>query len=221
MIPLRDNNPPATIPYVTRLLITVNVLVFVYSVLLPYPELQLFIKRYAIIPSLISNGESLHSVFTAMFLHAGVGHIFGNMLFLSIFGNNVEDALGHFRFLFFYLVCGVLGFLLQYLLNPYSPVPMLGASGAIAGVLGSYLVLYPHAQIEVLIPFYLTFSRGTVPARFMLVYWILFQFLHGLGSLGFSGGGVAYFAHIGGFASGWALTKLFNWQSKKHQFFEW
>ncbi|MEA2020296.1 MAG: rhomboid family intramembrane serine protease [Patescibacteria group bacterium] len=217
MIPIRDNNPSATTPYITRALIVVNVLVFIYTLLLPYSELQALFSLYALIPSRISAGENLYSVFTAMFLHAGVGHVFGNMLFLWIFGNNVEDTLGHFKFLLFYFVCGLLGFLLQYFIDPYTSIPMLGASGAIAGVLGSYLVLYPYARIEILIPFYFTFSRGTVPARFMLVYWILFQFLHGLGSLGVSGGGVAYFAHIGGFATGWALTKIFGWEPKnKH-----
>ncbi len=221
MIPLRDNNPTTSTPYITRLLIVVNVLVFVYTLLLPYSELQALFGSYALIPSKISAGETLYSVFTAMFLHAGVGHIFGNMLFLSIFGNNVEDTLGHFKFLLFYFVCGLLGFLLQYFVDPYTSVPMLGASGAIAGVLGSYLVLYPQAQVEVLVPFFFVFSRYMIPARLMLIYWIFFQFLHGLGSLGMIGGGVAYFAHIGGFVTGWALTKIFNWQPKKPQYFEW
>jgi len=221
MIPIRDSNPTKRTPAVTKVLVALNVLAFLYTVFLPYPELHSVTQRFALVPARISSGERLYTVITAMFLHGGLGHIFGNMLFLWIFGDNVEDALGHVKFLFFYFFCGTVGFLLQYLTAPFSTVPMLGASGAIAGILGSYLVLYPNARVEVIIPFFLVYTRRMVPARFMLIYWIFFQFLHGLGSLGMMGGGVAYFAHIGGFASGWALTKIFNWQPKTKSYWEW
>lgn len=221
MIPIRDNNPTEKKPVVTKLLVAVNVLIFLFTVLLPYSELQAFTEKYALIPARISRGEQLYTIFTAMFIHGGLGHIFGNMLFLWIFGDNVEDSLGHVKFLLFYLICGVAGFGLQYVTNPLSTIPTLGASGAIAGVLGSYLVMYPDAQVEVLIPFFLLYTRRMVPARFMLIYWIFFQFLHGLGSLGMMGGGIAYFAHIGGFLSGWSLTKIFDWQPRKNSYWEW
>ena len=221
MIPIRDSNPTQRTPLVTKTLVVINVLVFLFTLLLPYSELRFFTQRYALIPAKISVGENLYTIISAMFLHGGLGHIFGNMLFLWIFGDNVEDVLGHVKFLLFYLFCGFAGFLLQYVTDPFSTVPMLGASGSIAGVLGSYLVLYPNARVEVLIPFFFVFSRRMVPARFMLLYWIFFQFLHGLGSLGMMGGGVAYFAHIGGFATGWALTRLFNWQPRNRDYWEW
>jgi len=208
MIPISDSNPTQKTPIITKTLIAVNVLVFLFTMLLPYSELQVFTERYALIPVKISQGQHFYTIFTAMFLHGGLGHIFGNMLFLWVFGDNVEDALGHFKFLIFYLFCGFAGFLLQYITGPFSNIPTLGASGAIAGILGSYLVLYPDARVEVLIPFFFIITRRSVPAKFMLVYWIFFQFLHGLGSLGMMGGGVAYFAHIGGFAAGWGLTNI-------------
>jgi len=208
MIPLRDDNPVRTFPLVNYLLIAANVVVFLYMFFLPEGAFESFMDDYSLIPALISEGRNLHTIFTSMFLHGGFGHIIGNMLFLGIFGDNIEDALGHAKYFLFYLLCGVGGSLLQYIISPQLTIPSLGASGAIAGLMGSYLVLFPTARVEVLVPTYFSYRRAMVPAQFMLVYWILAQFFYGAGSFGaMNMGGVAYFAHIGGFATGWLLTK--------------
>lgn len=206
MLPLRDHNPSGQFPFVTYGLIAANVAVFVYMLLLGPAGPDNFIARLALIPADIIHGQNLHTLITAMFLHGGFAHILGNMLFLNIFGDNLEDRFGHLGFLAFYLGAGLAGSGLQILLDPNSHIPNLGASGAIAGTLGGYLVLYPDHRIDVLWGFY---GRSSVPARFMLGYWIVFQFLFGFGSIGGTGGGVAYFAHIGGFAFGYLVTKLF------------
>jgi membrane associated rhomboid family serine protease len=150
----------------------------------------------------------VENLVTSQFLHASFGHIIGNMLFLHVFGDNLEDFLGHFKFLLFYLFCGVVAGLAQTAIDPTSPIPIVGASGAIAGLMGAYLVLFPHSKIDVLIPFGLYASNATVSAPFMLLYWIGAQFFYGMGSLGTFGGGVAYFAHIGGFIGGFLVAKI-------------
>ncbi len=168
--------------------------------------------EYALVPRVFLAGEQWIALFSSMFLHGGLGHLLSNMLFLYIFGDNLEDKLGHFVYLAFYLICGLAATGLQILVNPNSLIPQLGASGAIAGVMGGYLVLFPRNKIEVIIPLGWIFRRATVPAYFMLFYWVAFQFLFGVGSLASMNqamGGVAYFAHVGGFAAGWLLIKLF------------
>jgi len=208
MIPLRDHNPSGKTPIVTYSLITINVLIFLSSFLMTEEALLAFYDQYAITPALISQGQNLYTLITAMFLHGGIGHIFGNMLFLYIFGDNLEDKLGHVKYLLYYLVCGLGASALQILIDPSSTIPNLGASGAIAGVMGGYLLLFPQHKVDVLFSFGFSVRKATLPAYTMLFYWFLMQFLSGVGSLAYIDqmtGGVAYFAHIGGFLTGLVL----------------
>ncbi len=148
-------------------------------------------------------------ILTSMFMHGGLFHIMGNMWFLWIFGDNVESALGHIRYIGFYLFCGFGAAFGQFLIDPSSPIPMVGASGAIAGVLGAYMLLYPRAKVHVLIVFFLI-TTIAVPAQIAIGVWFLIQLTNGLGSLGLNTGGVAWFAHVGGFAVGAATQKIFR-----------
>jgi membrane associated rhomboid family serine protease len=213
MIPLRDENPPRSTPYVTYLIIALNVAVFFWQAGVPDPvELG-----YMMIPAEVVTGRevgpvySLHpfylTIFTAMFMHAGFMHIAGNMLYLWIFGDNVEDMLGHGMYLIFYLACGVAAALGQIMLGPLSTVPTLGASGAVAGVLGAYLITHPGAKVMCLVFFGIFISRAWLPAWIVLGGWILIQLLSLPQSFG-QNGGVAYGAHIGGFFAGIVLFKL-------------
>ncbi len=208
MIPIRDHNPSGKTPYLTYGLIGVNVAVFVIMLSLGETGLNDFVQRYALIPADVVHGRSLETLLTAMFLHGGWMHLIGNMLFLNIFGDNLEDRFGRLRFLGFYLLAGLAGSALQIAVDPGSTVPNLGASGAIAGVMGGYLVLFPRERIDVLWGFGFYGGIQSVPASTMLIYWIIFQFISGFGSLGIAGGGVAYFAHLGGFACGYLITRL-------------
>jgi membrane associated rhomboid family serine protease len=216
VIPLRDENPTATFPLFTILLIVANIAVFVYQVSLGPVNMQPFVERMAVIPSDISHGfpasESLTLV-TSLFLHGGVLHLIFNMLFLWIFGNNIEDALGHLQFVCFYVLCGIAASLTHIFLHASSEVPVVGASGAISGVLGAYLILYPLARVLAAVPIFFFIRLIRVPAAFLLVVWIGLQVLYGLPSLHMSDaesvGGVAWFAHIGGFVAGIALLPLF------------
>ena len=185
MIPLRDHNPSGSTPFITYLLMAINILVFGYMFLLPENLLMGFIDQYAIIPGLIVKGQNLFSLISSMFLHGGIGHIIGNMLFLNIFGDNLEDRLGHIKYLLYYFVCGLGASALQILINPASAIPNLGASGAIAGIMGGYLVLFPRQRIDILFAFGWVLRRVTVPAYFMLFYWFIFQLFSGAGSLAF------------------------------------
>ena len=201
MFPVSDVIPSRTVPVVTVSLIVVNSLVFLYQVMLPPRGLQVFVAHYALIPAWFS----LASVLTSMFLHSGWMHIIGNMLYLWIFGDNVEDQLGHVGFLIFYLAAGTVAAVGQVMINPHSAIPMLGASGAIAGVMGAYFVLYPESRVLTAIFILFFFDLVEIPAIFFLGIWFLMQLLSGVGSLGVSnaaGGGVAFFAHIGGFITG-------------------
>ncbi|GMR04789.1 MAG: rhomboid family intramembrane serine protease [Thermodesulfobacteriota bacterium] len=215
MIPLKDDTPRETFPYVTIAIIVINVLVFVYEIALGYKGMERFIYSTAAIPYEVTHFTDIgvkalvpppFTLFTAMFVHGGFFHVGGNMLFLWIFGDNIEDSLGHFKFIVFYLLMGLIASFAQIMLTgPSSQMPMIGASGAIAGVLGAYLLLFPRAQVITLIflIFFVTLVR--IPAVFFLALWFLFQLL----SSG-SGGSVAWFAHIGGFVAGLALIKLFH-----------
>lgn len=206
MIPLRDHNPSGRTPWVTYSLIFLNSLVFLYMIFLPENAFEEFVFSYALIPALVSRGQRLLTLISSIFLHGSLGHIIGNMLFLNIFGDNLEDKLGPLKYLIFYLLCGLGASGLQIAVSPFSPIPMLGASGAIAGVMGGYLVLYPRQPIDVLFTFGWVIRRVQMPAYTMLFYWFLIQLLSGVGSLGIAGmGGVAYFAHIGGFVVGFLL----------------
>ena len=205
MIPLRDVIPSRTRPGVTIGLIAVNVLVYLFQATLSERTAEAFVYTFAMVPAHFS----LVDVFTSMFVHAGVAHLAGNLLFLWIFGDNVEDRLGHGRFAVFYLICGFVAAFAQTALNPDSLIPMVGASGAIAGVMGAYLVLYPHSRVLMLFPFPpIVFE---LPAVFFLGFWFVMQFLSGISTLpvfqaGNLSGGVAFWAHVAGFACGLALV---------------
>jgi membrane associated rhomboid family serine protease len=220
MIPLHDDNPTELAPIVTVSLIAACAATFLYQASLPSPAGEAFILRYGAIPTAVlgRTSDALAAVgfppsltlVTSMFLHGGWMHLIGNMLYLWIFGNNVEDAMGHARFIIFYLVCGVAAALGHALTAPSSAIPMVGASGAISGVLGAYLLLYPRAQVLVLIPMGLMSRTLYVPAAVVLGFWFVLQLVSGGVSLGQGGGGVAWFAHIGGFLAGMTLIGLFK-----------
>jgi membrane associated rhomboid family serine protease len=220
MIPLRDTIPSATFPIGTAGLITLNVLAFLYELSLGR-HLDVFIMQYGAVPLRfilagrledVSVVERLTPLFTSMFLHGGWLHIIGNMLYLWIFGDNVEDRLGHGRFIVFYLLCGLAAALAQIYINPTSRVPMVGASGAVAGVLGAYLLLFPQARVLALIPIAFFLQIVEIPAFVFLLFWFLMQFLSGavaITTAPYMTGGVAWWAHIGGFVSGMALGYVF------------
>ena len=233
MIPLRDDVPSRTIPVVNNALITLNVLAFVAELGMGR-GLDSYLRQAAVIPALYSGGDgrlalgevvttSLQPglglrVFVSMFLHGGVLHILGNMLYLWIFGDNVEDRVGHLRYLVFYLVCGWVATYAHIWADAGSRIPSIGASGAIAGVLGAYLVLYPRARVVTLLPLGFFTQLVHVPAVFFLLFWFLQQFLYGALSLGArtaEAGGVAWWAHIGGFATGLLLVGLFQQRRRR------
>lgn len=206
-IPLKDLNPRRTFPIVNVLLIVANIAVFLYQVTLPPHAAQAFLMANAEVPARIpawfagrvSFQLAFGPLLTSMFLHGGLAHIAGNMLFLWIFGDNVEDYFGHLPYLLFYLGCGIAAGGLHILFNLNSPLPAVGASGAISGVMGAYLILFPHARVLTLILIFLV----PIPAFIILGYWFLIQFLAGISGLGAAAtGGVALWAHIGGFLAG-------------------
>jgi len=220
MIPIKDANPSRTTPYINILLILINFGIFFYEVSLDKGELMNFLYNYGLVPKrffyLSRQGSPLLvqylPFFTSIFLHGGWLHILGNMLFLWIFGDNVEDSMGHIRYLAFYIICGLGAGFIHLLLNSNSPVPAVGASGAISGVMGGYILLFPYARIVTLVPifFFLTFVQ--VPAYFFIGVWFLFQLFSGAFSLiagGLVRGGVAWWAHIGGFLVGIGLVFIF------------
>jgi membrane associated rhomboid family serine protease len=217
MIPLRDDNPRRTVPVVNYLLVALNVLAFLWELSLG-PRLQDALFQIAFIPARFwLPGNFVPDILTvviSMFLHGGLLHIGSNMLYLWIFGDNIEDRLGHFKYLIFYLLCGFLATYAHAFFSPGSRIPAIGASGAIAGVLGAYLILYPHARVMTLIPIFFFITIRELPAIFILVIWFVLQLFSGVGSLGVTDaqdmGGVAYFAHIGGFVAGMVLIGLFG-----------
>lgn len=208
MFPIRDHNPSEKTPYVTYALIAANVLVFLsYAVLFGDERaLSAFYSNWALVPAAVSDGRNLHTLVTSMFLHAGLMHLGGNMLFLWIFGDNLEEDMGHVGFLLFYLASGLGAAFAQVLAAPYSMVPMVGASGAIAGVMGGYLLLYPKAKVDVLFIFIIFFKIFPIPAWVMLGIWFGLQLINGAGADAAAGGGVAYWAHSGGFVVGFLLA---------------
>lgn len=213
MIPLRDLNHAQTRPIATYALLAVNLVVFAYQLTLDPSAERRFIFAFGFVPAAITLGGDASawlSAVTSMFMHGGIMHFVGNMWFLHIFGDNVEDAFGSRRFVVFYIACGLLAAAAQYAIDPSSAVPMVGASGAIAGVLGAYFRLFPRARILTLIPIVVVMFVREVPAVFFLILWFGMQLLSGVGSLGASmqGGGVAFFAHIGGFVAGIVLVAI-------------
>ncbi len=210
MIPLKDDNPTSTFPLFTIGIIVLNSLVFFYQQTLGEAATG-FVFTYGAVPEKVTSFQMTEfpaplTVLTAMFLHGGWFHLIGNMLFLWIFGKNIEDQLGRLRFLIFYLICGVLASLAHIMVTPHSSIPMVGASGAIAGVLGAYLIRFPNARILTLIWFGFFIRLVRIPAIFFLGFWFILQLLYGLPSLAMRGmGGIDFFAHIGGFIAGLLL----------------
>ncbi len=214
MLPLKDDVPKARVrfPFILIILLVTNILVFLYEISLSPFGLSRLFKSYGAIPVLIASGSNLHTLFSSLFLHGGFDHIIGNMLYLWIFGDNVEDAFGHFWFILLYFMAGVAGSILHIFTAPNSSVPMIGASGAISGILGAYFVLFPSARVLALVPLGFFFRVLYLPASLFLGFWILLQFLFGFASLPGAGvgGGVAFFAHIGGFLVGVILGLIFR-----------
>jgi membrane associated rhomboid family serine protease len=220
MFPLRDDNPTTIFPFLTILLIAVNVLVFMYQLSLGPKGEEVFVYQYGAIPAVLFGTQQLPasivtippylSLVTSMFLHGGFMHLIGNMLYLWIFGNNIEEAMGRVRFLLFYLLTGLAAAYAQLLVNPNSVVPLIGASGAISGVLGAYILLYPRARVLTLILLPLFIRLMYIPAWVVLGIWFLLQVWNGSLSGQESGGGVAFWAHIGGFVAGVLLVGLFK-----------
>ena len=210
MFPIRDHNPSGRTPYVTYALIAANVVIFLgYWLALPSEEaLNAFFFRFGLVPAAVTSGQGWAGFLTSMFLHGGWMHLFGNMLFLYIFGDNLEDLMGHLGFLVFYLAAGLAAAAGQVLADPWSPLPMVGASGAIAGVMGGYLLLFPRAKVDVLIIFVIFFRIFPIPAWIMLGLWFGLQLISGL-SAPSDMGGVAYWAHSGGFLAGLVFTLPF------------
>jgi membrane associated rhomboid family serine protease len=218
MIPLRDTTRSHTIPYVNYLFIAICIAVFLLELTLDQQATDRLVSTFAVIPAdihrtLLAGDFAVHpviSLFTSMFLHGGWGHILGNMLYLYVFGDNVEDRLGHRGYFFFYALCGAGAALIEAGVQGPSPVPLIGASGAIAGVLGAYFLLFPKARVLTLIPLIILFPVVEISAFFFLGFWFLMQFLQGSLSLGSSGeGGVAWWAHAGGFLAGAVLLPFF------------
>lgn len=226
MVPLKDENPIRTTPYITYGVILLNVLAFFYEASLMGGPLEQFFHEWAVVPAELT--ASFHdssnfpffqegfTLITSQFLHAGLLHLGGNMLYLWIFGNNVEEQMGHIRFLLFYLLCGILASLAQWYFAMYSEIPSLGASGAIAGVMGAYIIRFPQVKILTLLPIFLFFTVIRVPAIFFLGIWFVQQALYGVASLGapanigMEGGGIAYWAHAGGFLIGAVFGPIFG-----------
>jgi membrane associated rhomboid family serine protease len=237
VIPFRDDNPTRTVPIITIAIIAVNVAVFLYQSILPDARQLAFVYTHAAIPAVLLGQASLTEVlphgllaaahaysipiqplqpiwltiFTSMFLHGGFLHLGGNMLYLWIFGNNVEDLLGPARYIAFYFLCGLVAAAAQIVFSIGSPMPMIGASGAIAGVLGAYYIRFPQARVQCLVFLFFLVTVIWLPAALVLLLWFLLQVLNSLGVIGHSAqGGVAVFAHVGGFIAGWALVRRFE-----------
>jgi len=211
MLPLRDKLPTRTTPWITWLLLAANIAAFLYTQAAVEAGYDDFLLDWGFVPRRFSQhpAAEFFTMGTAMFLHGGWLHLGGNMLFLWIFGDNVEDRMGKTRYLIFYLLAGIAAAAAQYFVDPASRIPMVGASGAIAGVLGAYGLLYPRSRITVVFPIFIFLQFFELPAWVVIAEWFVLQLLNGVGSLGGSGatGGVAFFAHIGGFVAGLLLVK--------------
>jgi len=213
MFPIRDTQPSYSRPIVTVIIILINVAVFLHEITLDEYSRNSLIAHYGLVP----RHFHFSAILTSMFLHGGWMHIIGNMWFLWIFGDNVEDVMGHTKYLVFYLLCGIAAGLSQTLLSVGSRVPMIGASGAIAGVMGAYLIKFPRAHIVTLVFIVIFITTFDIPAAFLLLYWFAIQFFSGVGTVGeaaASNGGVAWFAHVGGFLAGMALIAIMPTQQR-------
>ena len=244
MFPIRDDNPQILTPYATFLIVALNIAAWVLlQGMGSDPALAGSVCKFGLIPGeltqmvpagtrlpigpesvcVLSDSGSWHTTITSMFMHGGWMHIIGNMCFLWIFGGNVEDAMGPARFAAFYLLCGLAATTIQVASNPDSAVPMVGASGAIGGVMGAYVLLYPRVHVHMLFIFVIYVTTFAVPAFLMLGYWFLVQVLSGVASYGAEGGGVAFWAHIGGFVAGGILMFIFRDRKllAKHPYYGW
>jgi membrane associated rhomboid family serine protease len=211
MIPLRDVIPSRTTPYITVTLIVLNGLAWFYELAVPEDLLPVFLQTYGVVPAYFS----APTLVTSMFLHGSWSHVIGNMWFLWIFGDNIEDRLGHGRFVVFYLFCGIGAAAGHIMMDPHSMLPTIGASGAIAGVMGAYFVLYPHSRVLTLVPLFIYWEIVELPAIFLLGFWFLMQlFGAGIGTItptsGAESGGIAFMAHIAGFALGAVIVFVFR-----------
>ncbi|MEE9564554.1 MAG: rhomboid family intramembrane serine protease [Candidatus Hydrothermarchaeaceae archaeon] len=213
MFPISDINPSKSRPIVTYSIVAINIAVFVYEIVLSARgDVLEFIVEFALTPVHVVQGAALYTLVTSMFLHSGFMHVFSNMLYLYIFGDNVEDIMGRKRFILFYLLCGLAASAAQLAVHPLSNVPNLGASGAVAGVLGAYLIMFPRARVHCILIFGFFIRWITLPAVVVLGFWFVIQFFSGVASLPYvtqDAGGVAYFAHMGGFVAGMVLIKMF------------
>jgi membrane associated rhomboid family serine protease len=228
MFPLRDNILSKTFPFVNVSIIGVNFLIYFYQLILGQERVSDFVFRYALIPAKVTEGMmtgrglafSILGFFTSMFIHLSFWHILGNMYFLWIFGDNVEDALGHFGYLLFYLFSGLMAGGIFYLSARFSDAPTIGASGAVAGVLGAYFILYPRARVLTFVPIFFIFE---LPALLFLGIWIIIQFFYAFSLIGYgdSSGMVAWWAHIGGFVSGAVLIFIFKKMIQKRYYAKW
>jgi hypothetical protein len=212
MIPIRDRNPSGTFPYVTIGIIIINVFIFLYELSLD-SGLGVFVMKFGVVPLRVSNYSQASDLtfintffpfISSMFLHGGFIHLIGNMWFLWIFGDNIEDKLGHFKFIAFYFLCGIIASSVHVFFNSQSNVPCIGGSGAIAGVLGAYMVTFPRARVVTIVPLFIFIHVMELPAMVVLGFWFVIQFFNGAASItaSTSGAGVAWWAHIGGFAAG-------------------
>jgi membrane associated rhomboid family serine protease len=231
MIPIKDDNPISIRPYITIALIIINCAIFLYAFALGRQGFTEFTFKYGLIPAELVEGRDLSppqygflatspflNVFTSMFMHGGFLHLGGNMLYLWIFGNNIEDVLGHVKFIFFYLFSGIAAALFFVVLSPHSTVPMIGASGAIAGVLGAYLVRFPDAKVHTIIWLFFFIQVIKIPALILLGFWFFLQLINSSSALySASSGGVAWFAHVGGFLFGAAIFWIFGLRGRRER----
>lgn len=227
MIPLSDENPTRRTPIANWLLIAINVIVFMYEISLPTRQLDRLIASLGVTPTLVlraianpshSQISTWETLITSQFLHAGWLHLIGNMLYLWVFGDNIEDILGHFAYVLFYLFSGVAAGVAQSVIQGPNNIPSIGASGAIAGVLGAYLVLYPFARVSTLIPIFFFATMAQIPAIILIGWWFVQQFLYGIATLSeTASGGVAFWAHIGGFVAGVILILPFIGRARKRR----
>ncbi len=234
MVPIRDDNPISSTPVVIYALIALNAAVFLYELSLGEAALQQFFNTWAIVPAELTSSFGTNAVaaesewitlISSQFLHGGWLHVGGNMLYLWVFGNNIEDQLGSLKFLIFYLLCGVLAGLSQWFFDPASVIPTLGASGAVAGIMGAYIIRFPRARIVTLIPLFIIFTTFRIPAIFFLGWWFVQQAFYSAMSLGatadMGSGGVAYWAHAGGFLFGAILGPVLGLFSNGRDQYRW
>jgi membrane associated rhomboid family serine protease len=216
MIPLRSTERTYSKATVVTSLIVINILIFLYQETMDQYSQTVFVERWGIVPDSIS--QHLYTLLTSMFLHGGWLHVLGNMLYLWVFGRGIEDLIGSGPFLAFYLVCGLAAGVLQVITSPYSQLPTIGASGAIAGVMGAYVIRFSRARIVTLVFIVVFITTVEIPAWILLVWWFVIQLFNGFGSLAtanYSGGGTAWFAHVGGFLAGMLLIRAFPVRQRK------